>query len=108
MNDNNMSRRKFVQNCTIVSALGAGLSGCAQPAANQAQEKGKFHLATNSYPWQVFYARKRKNYSASLDNVLGEIAATGLDGYEPIINSPVDIDNLAPLLKKHKLQMPVW
>ena len=88
MNRNNLSRRKFIENFAITAALGATLPDFALTRAGAGQQKGKFHLATNSYPWQVFYSREGKNYSASLDNALGEIAASGLDGYEPGINSP--------------------
>jgi len=57
------------------------------------------------YPWIVFYQRDGRDFNKELDKGLAEVAASGVDGFEPIINSPPDVDKLAPLLKKHGLQM---
>ncbi len=83
MKSRDLSRRKFIENFAITAALGGGFSEFSLSQAKAARETGEFHLATNSYPWQVFYSRDGKNYGASLDKALGEIAASGLDGYEP-------------------------
>lgn len=63
------------------------------------------HLATNQYPWSTFYGRDGRRFEDDLDAGLREIAAAGLNGFEPIANSPQDIERLAPLLEKHKLEM---
>ncbi len=65
----------------------------------------RLHVACNSYTWQTFYARENRSFNASLDVGLGDVAQSGLDGFEPSINSPGDIDMLVPLLKKHRLEM---
>lgn len=53
----------------------------------------------------MFYLRDGRDFNASLDEGLGEVAKSGLAGFEPAINAPGDIDRLGPLLKKHGLQM---
>ena len=53
----------------------------------------------------TFYGRENKDFMASLDIGLAAVATTGVQGFEPIANNPDDIEKLAPLLKKHKLQM---
>jgi len=63
------------------------------------------HLASNVYPWMTFYQREGKNFDQSIDTVLGEIAAAGLDGFEPIINTPQQLEQLMTLLRKHNLQL---
>ncbi|MEK7996392.1 MAG: sugar phosphate isomerase/epimerase, partial [Planctomycetota bacterium] len=44
-------------------------------------------------------------FNADLDKGLGEVAASGMDGYEPLAGNPQEIDRLGPLLKKHGLEM---
>ncbi|MDP2897583.1 MAG: sugar phosphate isomerase/epimerase, partial [bacterium] len=39
------------------------------------------------------------------DSGLREVAASGMDGYEPLVSAPGEIDRLGPLLKKHGLEM---
>ncbi|MFP4056717.1 MAG: sugar phosphate isomerase/epimerase family protein [Candidatus Brocadiia bacterium] len=63
------------------------------------------HLATNQYPWGTFYRREGRQFEADLDAGLGQVAACGLDGFEPIVGSPDQVDQLAPLLEKHGLEM---
>lgn len=70
-----------------------------------ATAKHALHIATNVYPWITFYQREKRNFNAELETGLAEIAAAGLDGFEPILNSPQDVDQLAPLLKKNGLEM---
>ncbi|HSV73100.1 MAG TPA: sugar phosphate isomerase/epimerase [Chthonomonadales bacterium] len=63
------------------------------------------HLATNVYPWHTFYQREGRDFGASLDAGLREVREAGLDGFEPILNAPADVDVLGPLLRQHGLQM---
>lgn len=65
--------------------------------------KGPF-LSTNSYPWGTFFQRENRDAS-QLDVVLGEVAQAGLNGYEPGVESAEALDQYAPLLEKHGLQM---
>ena len=102
MSDDLLSRRRFIKDSTRVGA--AALIG-ARFAAGEVQKPRKLHLACNVYPWIVFYGRDGRDFNASLDAGLADVAASGFDGFEPIINAPPDVDRLAPLLKKHGLQM---
>jgi len=68
-------------------------------------EAAALHVATNVYPWYTFYRRENRDFNADLDTGLGEVAAAGLNGFEPILNTAEDVDRLAPLLKKHGLEL---
>jgi len=98
-----LSRRRFLANLGL-----AGAAACvAWPAARTLAEEARtvLHLATNQYPWGTFYQRDGRDFSASLDAGLGEVASCGLNGYEPLAASTGDVDRLAPLLEKHHLEM---
>jgi inosose dehydratase len=103
MSRRSLHRRQFVQTTAAVSACAlTGVFGSAIPAASRAN---KLHIATNVYPWITFYRREEKDFHAALDEGLAEVASSGVDGFEPILSSPQDVDRLAPLLKKHGLEM---
>jgi inosose dehydratase len=70
-----------------------------------AEDERRLHVATNVYPWFTFYGREKRDFYKDLDASLAEVAAAGLDGFEPIASSPADVKNLLPRLKKAKLQM---
>ena len=103
MFENVISRRSFVGNLAL--AGGALAVGIGTSKAQQKKGGGKLHLACNQYPWTVFYARENRNFNQELDKGLGELAASRLDGYEPLANNPQEIDQVGPLLKKHGLEM---
>ena len=103
MFENIISRRSFVGNLAL--AGGALAAGIGTAKAQQQKGGGKLHLACNQYPWTVFYARENRNFNQELDKGLGELAASRLDGYEPLANNPQEIDQVGPLLKKHGLEM---
>ena len=63
------------------------------------------HVATNQYPWGTFYQRQGRDFGASMDDGLAEVAASGLDGFEPFAGEPDDIDRLASLTARHGLGM---
>lgn len=97
-----ISRRDFVKNVTL--AGGAMVVGAKTSLAGR-NSRNKLHLACNQYPWTVFYRRDNRDFNKELDAGLGELAGCNLDGYEPLANNPQDIERLAPLLKKHHLEM---
>lgn len=99
---NKITRRKFVTNLvlaggTILTTQSVGIA--------QRKRREKLHLACNQYPWLVFYQRENRNFNEELDKGLGELAASGCDGYEPLVTNPQEIDRLGPLIKKHGLEM---
>ena len=101
MNENLPGRRDFLHRMGGLSAA-AGL-GMASGRL-RAGEKN-FHLAVNEYSWVTFFSRDGRDFKADLDTGLGEVAASGLQGYEPSVESPEELDRLVPLLRKHRLEM---
>ncbi len=66
----------------------------------------KLPFACNEYSWITFYKRQGRDWFTDLDASLGELTKSGIKGYEPFVKKPEDFQLLAPLLKKHKLEMP--
>jgi inosose dehydratase len=99
----NITRRKFVKDLVLAGA--AAITAAQSPGIAKSKKPRRLHLACNQYPWLVFYRREGRDFNKELDTGLGELAASGYDGYEPLVNNPQEIDRLAPLLDKHKLQM---
>jgi inosose dehydratase len=97
------SRREFLRDVVLTAGLASAAPGVMTQVAKAAS--GRLHVACNQYPWGVFYARENKDFNASLDSGLAELAASGLDGFEPLVTDQAQIDRLAPLLKKHGLEM---
>ncbi len=91
------TRRTFLASAACAAAATAGPLGAAP--------RKHVPVSTNQYPWLTFYRREGRNFNAELDAALSEIAASGLDGLEPLVRSEADIDRLVPLLKKHGLSM---
>lgn len=63
------------------------------------------HLASNIYSWHVYYAREGRRFGESLEADLRTLAACGLDGLEPILETPEDAQRLGTALKKTGLAM---
>lgn len=103
MSDRSETRRRFLKRAAAVAGSALVVGGSTRPSPSA--DRAKLHLACNHYPWIVFYRRENRNFNASLDSGLAEVAASGMDGFEPIVNGPDDVDRLAPLLEKHGLQM---
>jgi len=97
------TRREFLRD-TVLTTGALAASPALLNSIAQAQSEG-LHVACNSYSWAVFFGREGRDFNKSLDAGLAEVAASGLDGFEPGAGDPGQIDRLAPLLKKHKLQM---
>src|ERR1700722_18378848 len=92
-----MDRRAFL--LTVAAATGS-----AALRADEA-ESAPLHLATNVYPWRTFYGREGRDFRRELPKVIEEVKAAGLDGFEPAVDSPDELDALAPLLREHGLKM---
>jgi inosose dehydratase len=103
MSDRHLTRRALVQELGL--AAGAAWLSAGSVRASEAPTAGRPHVACNQYPWLTFYRRQGRDFNASLDMALAEVAASGVDGFEPLATAPDEIDQLAPLLKKHGLEM---
>ena len=97
------NRRQFLKTASVLSGSVLLAARAMQGAAEETGKK--LHLACNQYPWTVFYSRENRDFNASLDSGLKEVAQSGVDGFEPLVTGPQQIDQLAPLLKQHGLQM---
>jgi inosose dehydratase len=100
MKDHAFPRRSFLREAGLACAAFMGTRALHTAVAAAA---GKLHLASNSYSWHVFYQREGRNFGATLDEGLKDVAASGLNGYEPGIGGPGDFASLTPLLQKHGL-----
>lgn len=95
------TRRQILTQCGI-----AAFSPAITPFLAAAENKGEKHpIATNTYPWTTFAHRDKHDLKLHSDAFLSNIAATGIIGYEPIINSPRDFEGLGKRLKAHGLNM---
>lgn len=93
------NRRDFIRRSALLS-----LSACLGTAGGSPRESsGELHLATNQYPWTVFYDRDGEEFDTG--RVLSEVAAAGFNGYEPLVTSVAELKALAPLLLKYRLDM---
>jgi len=97
------SRRTFLRDTVLAAGLAAAAPAAISAAAKAAA--GKLHVACNQYSWSVFYAREKKDFNTSLDAGFADVAASGIDGFEPGVGGLEQIEPMLPLLKKHGLQM---
>lgn len=96
-------RRTFLQELGLTAGMICTLTGKAK--GSKARSSSRLHLASNQYSWITYYRRENRDFNASLDEGLKDVATSGLDGLEALITSPEQIDQLAPLLRKHGLEM---
>lgn len=88
-----MDRRLFLQ---TTAAVGAATLFTGAAASTR-------HIATNVYPWFTYYRREDRKWDPAID--LKEVAATGVDGFEPLAKSPEHMQQLGPLLPASGLAM---
>jgi inosose dehydratase len=90
----------------MVAAQAAAASAIRLPSqAEEVSPQADWQVATNTYPWTTFAHRQGRPFSLHSDELLGEIASTGITGYEPIIQDPTELTGLQTRLDKHGLQM---
>jgi inosose dehydratase len=100
MHEAPFSRRTFLRTSTLITA---GL--VASPLLSRARDSSRLHLSTNAYSWHVFYQREGRDFNASLDQGLADVAASTIDGFEPGVGGAEEIQKLIPLLHKKDLEM---
>ena len=103
MSNERTTRRQFLNRAAL--ATGAAAFSSVWPASTARARAGKLHVACNSYSWSVFYRREDRNFDQALDAGLADVAASGLDGFEPGFGNPSQVARYGPLLKKYGLQM---
>lgn len=96
------NRREFIGR----AAAGAVAACWTRPrAAEAAAAKDMLHIACNQYPWGTFYGREGRAFGADLQASLREVADSGMQGYEPLLESPSAVEQLAPVLQANTLEM---
>lgn len=103
MSNRIVTRRNFLKTSALAASMAA--TGLPTTASARRTAKAKLHLASNQYPWLTFYGRDKRDFNANLDASIAEFASADLDGFEPLLAGPAQVDQLIPLLDKHKLQM---
>ena len=91
-----MERRNFLMSSAAMVGAGAALKAVAAE---------KIHIATNTYPWGQFAKRRGEKFPLHTDASLAAIAATGLQGYEPVFLDAKEFDGLGARLNAHGLEM---
>jgi len=99
----NPSRREFLAEATLTT--GAVLMGLSNAKFAERKPIEKLHLSCNQYSWLTFYQRENRDFIKSLETSLGDVAAAGFEGYEPLIERLSDFDRLIPLLEEYNLEM---
>lgn len=89
------TRRQFVAAAAATAAVAGSPRAADKPAGTP--------LITNVYPWGTFYAREKKDFNKDLDAGLKAVKEAGLDGFEPVLNTPDEVKTLGELLPKHGL-----
>lgn len=88
-----MNRRHFLAMTTAAAASVHAAGGSAP------------HIATNTYPWGTFAKRDGQAFKLHTDEALAAIASSGIEGYEPSVGSPAELEGLGGRLKAHGLEM---
>lgn len=63
------------------------------------------HIATNQHPWATFCWREGRKFDDDLTACIREVSDSGLDGLEPVVQSPDRLKTLAGLLGPAGLEM---
>jgi inosose dehydratase len=100
---NLLTRRRFIVATGLATS---SIYAATRKNSASADEPTKHPIATNTYPWETFAKRQGKTLELHTDQLLSDIASTGIKGYEPNIRTLSDLDGLQDRLKKHGLVMP--
>jgi inosose dehydratase len=93
------TRRKFIKNTSITAAAVTLYA----PNFLHAEANADLRISCQQYPWFTFFKREGKEWSKDLGYSMSEYAKVGFDGFEPSFETPEEVDQLSPLLRKHQL-----
>lgn len=96
------TRRQMLRDSTVLAAIGALFRGTAEGSRSRAEAAS---IATNTYPWLTFARREQREFHIHSDQLLGDIAKSGIESYEPIIEKVNEFNGLGDRLKRHGLSM---
>lgn len=91
------NRRQFLGRVAALTPLTSVLARTQAPAP--------LHLSCNEYTWSVYFGRDNRRFGEHLDTDLAEVAASGLDGFEPSGASVEQITRMGRNLDDRKLEM---
>ncbi|WP_309085491.1 TIM barrel protein [Chelativorans sp.] len=63
-------------------------------------------IATQAYPFMQRAQQRGHAWEDQLENAMREAAEAGLDGWEPIVRTPDQVEGIALAAKRHRLEMP--
>lgn len=95
-------RREFLAGMGL-GAAALVWSGTLRAAETQAEDD--VHVAINQWSIGAMRRRDKQRPDMSLDEELGELAACGIAGLEPSLQSAEQVDAVSALLEKHGLAM---
>lgn len=94
------SRRGFLRQLALVAASPVAIRSIAQES-----RRSRLHLSSNQYTWSVYFGRDGRNFGENLNANLKELTEAGLDGLEPMGESPQAVARLAEGLRNQQLEM---
>lgn len=100
MERSTLDRRRFLGRAALASG---GLLAASRASVRAAARP--LHLACNQYSWLVFYQREQKKLAERWDAALAEMASVGIDGLEPGVESPAQLQVLGPLAHRHGIAL---
>lgn len=106
MNIKKTQRRQMLASSAFGAAMLLNLRHCfaSEPMA-QKPLADTLYIASNEYPWSVFYARENRNFRDELASSLAEVKAAGLVGFEPSVSTAEEAVILADACEKACLKM---
>ena len=90
-----MNRRHFISTATLAASSLAARGFAAQAP----------HIASNVYPWITWARRRNRDWNDHGPDGVAAVVKTGVQGFEPIGDSPDQIRKLTALLKENGLEM---
>ena len=97
------SRRNFLQQVSLAAGTAAVLQ--TKSARSESSSAPNLQIASNQYSWFVYFQRENRDFAKSMDEGFGEVKGMRFSRFEPNVSAPQNIDEMAPIIKKHGLQM---
>lgn len=93
-------RRHFIKTMTVLGSA-AGLSF---KLPKEITFNADTEISCQQYPWHTFLQREGKEWKKNIAASMEQVAISGFSGFEPTIDSIIDIGKIQPFLSKHELQ----
>lgn len=97
------NRRKWLAGCSSAALMFPFLRSNSENISEHLEWSSV--IATNTYPWFTFARRENKDFKIHSNELLNDISKTGIQGYEPILNSADELEGLQTRLKNNHLSM---